>query len=65
MKEYIFALGAFVDRQFDKLLLYGLIFATVYQAQNSPELEKEIAIGAFSALLGFMQGRKVGSANAK
>ncbi len=65
MKETLFAVGAFIDRQFDKLLLYGLIFATVYQAQNSPELEKEIAIGAFSALLGFMQGRRVGPTNAK
>ncbi len=57
MKELLFAAGMFIDRQFDKIVLLVILFATLYRADNSGALAREIAFGAFSGLMGFMQGR--------
>ena len=58
MRDVLGGIGTFVGREFDKIALVAILFATMFRAENSPALAKDIAIGAFSALLGFMQGRK-------
>lgn len=58
MKAILIDVGKFINQQFDKILLIVILFSTLYRATESAALAKEIAIGAFSALLGFMQGKK-------